>query len=254
MPNEQAPAATVAIREDQNARIRNVAYAGGESIINVTALPLLADEQFGAVVAPIDGALERMTNMLGQNAAHRTRAGLEDLVRSNLVAVFQEPFHRALASVTAAKQDEKDWRSDKTACSLSFEAASEARTALRGVKQQDALQLCISHPDIGAAALASWGLSGLPNSLRPAVEDAVIAANLRKMYAPQTPMRPTGDNLFPEAADRAELDNLVRRALAARDANRNRISQVESFLYETLDYCAALSGQTRNAVFSALQS
>lgn len=133
--------------------------------------------------------------------------------------------------------------------------AAETRQMLRSLKVGEAMGAALNRPDVAAAALQAWHLTGLPDNLRPQVEDALIRTNLADQFAAQGPnfqVRPTASNPLAHGPDSAAVERQADLAMSAQIASRTEIKMLGELLSNAANFAAVAAGISAEASYELL--
>lgn len=217
---------------------------------------LLNSVTFKQSVETLHASVSMLTLAAGKAVETLNENGWNERAPGDVKAMLR-PAYRAVVQAGTDRVRELDaQRADLIAKrKVDPAVAAETRQMLRSLKVGEAMGAALNRPDVAAAAVQAWHLTGLPDNLRPQVEDALIRANLADQFATQGPnfqVRPTVSDPLAHGPDRAAVERQVDLATSGQKASQNEIKMVGELLSSAANFVAVAAGISAEASYELL--
>lgn len=238
--------------EDANGKFVIAAWQNGPTARFFAPSQVLSSPKFGQSSSALYGATSILA--LGANRAVATLNvnGWKERAPKD-AAALTGPFKAVQKAGIEARVENDRWRA-KWLSKRSVEptTAAEIRSWLRGQKADAATRAALEDPDVAAAALNAWALSGVPASLRPQVEDTLIRANLANAYSDQMTVKPTAASPLQYGADHEAIRRMMADAIVQHEAARAEVDLVETVLHSAINFVAVAADVHREQAYQLL--
>lgn len=217
---------------------------------------LLNSVTFKQSVETLHASVSMLTLAAGKAVETLNENGWNERAPGDVKAILR-PAYRAVvqAGMNRARELENQRVSLIAMRKVDPAVAAEIRQMLRSLKVGEAMGAALNRPDVAAAAVQAWHLTGLPDNLRPQVEDALIRANLADQFAAQGAnfqVRPTVSDPLAHGPDRAAVERQADLAMSGQKASQNEIKMVGELLSNAANFVAVAAGISAEASYELL--